>query len=66
MAYKIYDTKLKLYTRGTYKLRRVAQHKADRLDNDYGAYRYYVHEIRDIVPVIYATENNIYMMHGRA
>lgn len=43
--FKIYDTKLKLYTRPTYNSRARAQRAADRLDNEYGAYRYFVHEI---------------------
>lgn len=57
MTYKIYDTKLGLFTRPTYKTRRAALHAADKLDNAYGAYRYYVTEEK--VAMVMVTSTNV-------
>lgn len=42
--YQIIDKQTGL-TMGTYKNRKTARNKADKLDNQYGAYRYYVKEV---------------------
>lgn len=34
--------------KGTYKSRNVARRNADKLDNIYGGYRYYVNEVSEI------------------
>jgi hypothetical protein len=40
--YRVIDRQTKLFTKGLYKTFRSAKRAADRLDNAYGAYRYYV------------------------
>ena len=40
--YLIYDTMMKNFTSKEYKTRRSAQRIADKLDLEYGAYRYFV------------------------
>lgn len=59
--FKIFDTKCQHYTRPSYKTRKAAQRAADKLDNNYGAYRYYVHEERIVMvqEVRYVCDNAI-------
>lgn len=45
MNYRIYDHIEECWLKGTYKSRRAAYRRADRLDLEYGAIRYSVHFI---------------------
>ena len=38
--YRIFDTQKQVYVGGIYKSGPMARRRADKLDNDYGAYRY--------------------------
>jgi hypothetical protein len=52
MRYQVYDRKTGDVV-GTYETRRRATRRADRLDNEYGAYRYGVRPVLPMVPVPY-------------